>query len=307
MTGKIERLVNAPRPKIERAQVETSAKTAAVSRNAPAQNNAFTNEAPPQLGTTGTHLARSAQPDALWGGTDRRGNDPAELMKLTPAQQVAKLAELRAQRDELHAKILERVIALDKKWDSAPTATKADALKEYAQTSDQLDVGTRDELVQMIHQAEVAQHRIDRLRRNRDGLPPARLANPEMKAKRAALNAELRAARKEHKAAVTEATKVVDDKGLKVDRLAVTEQVIDPSAPKPESDKSLLGMVKSFFNISWVFSWLTQKGSASQAKKHEVELEQQIQLQLLQDHQKEQAAKREGIRELAIEAAARKR
>ena len=77
MTGKIERLANAPRAaQVERKQVESATKTAAVSRTSSAPKNAFSNESPAQVesGTTGTHLAQSARPDALWGGSEKRGS-----------------------------------------------------------------------------------------------------------------------------------------------------------------------------------------------------------------------------------------
>jgi hypothetical protein len=275
MTGKIERLVNAPRAKVERTQVETPAKTAAVSRPDATKKNAFSSDAPTQATAAngGTHVARSARPDALWGGGERRGPnlDPHQFDKLTPAQRTEKLTELRAQRDELQVKILERVIELDKKWNSAPTATKEEALTQYAENSEQVDPETAQELKQMLRQAQAAQRRIDRLTARREGMPPSRNATPETKARRAELARELREARKEHRAAVKEATAVVDEKGLKVDRLGVTEQVIDPSAPKKEEGTSLLGMVSNFFKFTWLSDFLMEAivdyGDRSSEKK----------------------------------------
>ena len=237
MTGKIERLPNAPRPKVERAQVETPSKTAAVTRNAPVQNTAFRTDEPNQVGAapTGTHVAMSARPDALWGGSDHHGFDQAALMRLSPTQQVEKLAELRAERGELQGKIIDRMKELDAKWETCSPETKLAALKTYAAKSDQLDPATRQVLNRMIRQAENAQGRIDGLKSRRDCMPPSRGATPEVKAERSELAAELRAARKDHKEAVKEATAVIDDKGLKADRLAVTEQVIDPNAPKADA------------------------------------------------------------------------
>ena len=284
-TGKIERPATAPRAKVERTQVETPAKTAAVSRNGLPQHNAFSNNGPSQIdsGGPGTHVARSARPDALWGGGPSGGQrgpnmDPHQFDKLTPAQRTEKLKELRATRDELQVKILERLVELDQKWNSAPTATKKEALEQYAQNSEQLDPETAEELNQMLRQAEVAQRRIDRLRSRRDGMPPARHANAETKRQRAELNKELREARKEQKAAVKEATAVVDEKGLKIDRLAVTEQVIDPSAPKQDSDKSLLGMVKNFFKFSWLSNFVMRtitdyKDHSSEKHVHEAAMQ----------------------------------
>lgn len=313
MSGKIERLATQARGKVERSQVETPAKTAEVSRNAPAVDNAFTNEGPSKLetGNGGTPLTRSARPDSLWGGPERRNADrslePAALMKLSPEQKVEKLAELQAQRDGLHVKILERVIELEAKWDKAPTGTKQEALEHYANNSDEVDPETRRELRQLIRQAQGAQHRIDRLKERREGMTPSRRANAQEKRERAELARELRAARKEQKEAVKDATAVVDDKGLKVDRLAVTEQVIDPSAPPAGSEKSLLGMVTSFFSLSWVCDWLGSKISASASKTQDDKIAEELHQHVLRSHQEEQADKREGLKQLALEVSLRKR
>ncbi len=308
MPGKIERpTTNAARPAVERAQVETPTKSAAVSR-APVAKNAFSAEGGPSTlgsGSAGTHVARSARPDALWGSgeeqRDRRINlDPHQFDKLTPGQRTERLEALKTQRDGLQVKILARVIELERKWDRAPTAIKEDALREYAETSEQLDPETRQELRQLVRQAEIAERRIDRLQSRRDDMPPARHANAETKRLRAELNKELRAARKEQKEAVKEATAVVDDKGLKIDRLAETEQVIDPSAPKKEGGSSLLGMVKDFFKFSWLTSWLMTKivdldDRGSIKASHEAQLQRE-----LADHQahQKQVENREAIKKL---------
>lgn len=284
MTGKIERLPNAPRAKVERTQVEAPTRTPTVSRNAPAQKNAFSSDGPAQIdaGNGGRHLARTAAPDALWGKApdDGPNMDPHQFDNLTPAQRTEKLKELRANRDELHMKILERVVVLDKKWNAAPTATKEEALAQYAENSEQIDPETAQELRQMLRQAHVAQQRINQLRDRRDGMPPARYATAETKKLRAELNKELRAARKEEKACVKEATAVVDDQGLKIDRLAVTEQVIDPKAPRASEPGSLMGMVKNFFKFTWLSDFIMTKivdykDRSSEKQVHEAALQRE--------------------------------
>lgn len=287
MVGKIERLNNAP--KVQTAKVETPAKTAAVARPEAATegSNEFSAQRPAVIesGGVGRHVAGSAQPDALWGNTAPKGlkpnMDPHQFDRLTPEQKTQRLAQLTETRDALQTKILDRVAQLDKQWNSASTATKEEALKHYAENSENLDPETRQEINQMLAQAAIAQRRIDRLESRRNGMPPSRNATPEEKARRAELNKELRAARKERKDAVKDATKVVDDKGLKIDRLAVTEQIIDPSAPKKEEGTSLLGMVKDFFKFDWMTKSLqamiqefkdysSDKNVAERAKAREV-------------------------------------
>lgn len=265
MPGKIERSPSSPRANnVERKQVETPSKTAPVSRGAVQHAFSTTGPGPVDAGAGGRHLARSARPDALWGANQaeasiaaqpRGAMDGRQFAKLTPAQRQEKLTELRAQRDALQVKILERVVELDKKWEKAPVGTKQDALKDYAETSEQLDPQTREELTQMVEQAEIAQRRIDRLVARREGMPPSRGADADTKRARSELAKELRAARAERRAAVKEATAVVDEQGLKIDRLAVTEHTIDPSAPKANEPGSLLSMVKDFFKFSTMINW----------------------------------------------------
>ena len=48
---------------------------------------------------------------------------------------------------------------------------------------------------------------------------------------------------------------VVDAVGLKVDRLATTEQIIDPAAPAQGSGGSLLDKIGRFFKLDWFFKY----------------------------------------------------
>ena len=258
MIGKIERPPVAAQPKVERtAPADAAAKVAPVAPR-PAVTASFTNSlaiasAPPD----GAHLPLSARPDALWGSpSGDNADDPAAIAAMSPAERTAKLAELQARKAEMQGKILDRVNDLEKKWESAPTATKAQALREYLEASQHLDPATRQQLRVKVEHAEACQKKIDHLQGKRAGLPPAREASPAMKAKRAELNKELRAARADQKTTGTAATKLIDDKGLKVDRLAVTEQVIDPSAPKAGSPDSLSGMLTDFFHLNWLTSFV---------------------------------------------------
>jgi hypothetical protein len=51
---------------------------------------------------------------------------------------------------------------------------------------------------------------------------------------------------------VRAATAVADEAGLKVDRLANAEQVLDANAPASGSGQSLLDKVKQFFELGWL-------------------------------------------------------
>jgi hypothetical protein len=259
MPGKIERPSAAPLPKVERAAAaEAPVKAAAVSAQRPAADNRFSKEIINAGGApAGSHVATTAAPDALWGAPRGNGDDAASIAALPPDQRAAKLAELQARKGEMQAKILARCTELEKKWEAAPPAEKEAALREYMRASRHLDPETRKQLMGKVDHAEQAHRRIDRLLEDRKDLPSSRHANAEEKAKRTQIAKELKAARREEKSNIKAATQVIDDAGLKVDRLAVTEQIIDPSAPKPGAAGSLLGMVKDFFSLNWLTSFVS--------------------------------------------------
>ncbi len=201
------------------------------------------------LTPSGEHVATSADPGALWGaGGAEEPESPelAEFKKMDPETQRAHLEALRGQRDVLTGQISERCARLDEKWKKLPPAKRREILRYYHRHSRRLDGATRRELNAALGDAELAQRRIDRLQERIKRLGPDK-RGPNA-ALRKEMSAELRKLRAEHSAAVKEATAVVDEKGLKVDRLAVTEQQIDPAAPK--GDKSLLSMVADWFGLS---------------------------------------------------------
>jgi len=177
----------------------------------------------------GTAVARSADPGALWGGGQAEADQA--FLALEPAQQQAELQALRAQRDELTQKIAERVGVLDQKWEQLPTFKKVEALREYRQRSTRLDPATRAEVDSLLEQAQARQKKINSLRAQAAKLGPARLGRgtPEQRHR---LAVQLAEARRLQKKEVKAATRVIDAKGLKLDRLRQTERLIDPGAPK---------------------------------------------------------------------------
>ncbi len=305
MPGKIDRQPVSPRPKLERAApAEPAAKVATPSGARPAVSTEFSAQVATGPAPAGSHVALSAQPDALWGGGGgRSSDDPAAIAALNPAERAAKLAEIQGRRDEMQAKIVSRVTELEKKWEAATPETKEAALHEYLDASRYLDPATRRELRGKLRNAEDAHQRIDDLLERREGLPPSRHCNAEEKAKRNALAKELKAARKEEKTEVKAATQVVDAAGLKTDLLAVTEQKIDPNAPKAGSPNSLMGMVTSFFSLNWLAGWVTVlvKTISDISDKKSRDREQAV-IKEIQNQQVDQrlAANREAMKMLTV-------
>jgi hypothetical protein len=230
---------------------------AATQAQAPVSQAGFTDMAttqPTVINAPGQHVAHSADPGALWGGAPAEGLETSpeieSFRKLTPDQMRAKLDELRGDRDQLTGAIQQRIGELDKRWGRMQNKTRARALGEYRGKSRHLDRRTGAELAVLVAAAEKAQAQIDSLNAQVKALPKdSKTSCPE---KRAQLARDLRAQRKALSQAVDQATQLVDTKGLKVDRLAETETIIDPSAAKKPESETLLGMVKKWFTLDWI-------------------------------------------------------
>lgn len=258
--------------KIERpTQVSTGSRAASVSRpkdaapaaqvaSAPAPTTtretpiaAFTGQAAPQkeLVPRAQPVSTSADPSALWGAPAPASSELSReaFAALPAAEQATQLQATRAERDLVEKEIATIVERLDKKWNHSRLVTRTGALKHYEREGRQLGGGRRRELRELVAKSEGAQKKIDELRARAAALPDTPEAKKEMAEIRGELARELRKARAEQSAAVKAATAIVDQEGLKVDRLAVTEQIIDPSAPKTGSGGSLLDKIARFFKL----------------------------------------------------------
>ena len=250
------------------AREEGSRSTApAASFNAPALPD------PGPLSPRGTHVPTTAEPGALWGERPSRHFDREAFARLPPAEREARVAEWEARRGELSHRIHDRVGSLDHRWRYMRVANKVRVIRAYQRKSRALDPETRAKVDVPLARAEAAQRKIDALQARVDRLS----RGPGQTALRNQLAAELKAAREEQSAAVAQAVKIIDDKGLKVDRLAETEQLIDPNAPPEGSGSSLLDTVYSWFQLSWqLFSAVTHvelSRTQDKQKKQERQLE----------------------------------
>jgi hypothetical protein len=217
-------------------------------------------------------VTRSADPSSLWGETAKpQALDVEAFQKLSPAEQKKQLQALRAERNQLSQEIAQRLEQLDVKWGRSRLVTRTEALREYQENTKHLEPGAKAELDALLDRSESSQRKINALRARIDRLPKTPEEKAAMKELRTELARELRRLRSEQSKVVKEATAVVDEQGLKTDRLAVTEQIIDPSAPAPGSGQSLLEKVARFFELDWFFNALQPMQSAAQSFTRDVE------------------------------------
>ncbi len=208
------------------------------------------------LAPRGEHVRGSADPGALWATPAPVGEqlDLQAFKKLSPADQQAALAKLEGERQSLRAQLDTRIGQLDRRWNTSRLSTRTEALREFQERAPGLDHPASAQLDDLVGRAEAAQRRINALRAKAATLDASPAAKQAHAAERQALAQALRAARKEQSTAVKVATATVDQQGLKIDRLASTEQIIDPTAPPPTSSTSLLGMLGGWFHLDWLFS-----------------------------------------------------
>jgi hypothetical protein len=261
-------------PKIERTtSLPATPKTQGVTRTQSTQSTPAATALPTSPGATfagqaptrelipaGKPVATSASPNALWGDQPKPVSlDRAAFEKLSPAEKKEVFSRCAEERNRVGQDIEQRVEQLDTRWKNSRLSTRTEALREYEENGQRLPPHRRRDLDRAVDRSESAQRKINELTAKIDQLPKTPEAKAEMKELRTQLARELRKARDEQSKAVKEATAVVDAEGLKVDRLAATEQIIDPSAPAPGSGDSLADKVVRFFQLDQFFSWAVSK------------------------------------------------
>jgi hypothetical protein len=264
MTTKIERTQSLPSTPKAQGVSRTQAPAAVDSgRPVMAQAPTFSEaEAKRELLPTGQHVTKSADPDALWGsGAPRRnrGPDVAEFKRLPPAERRAKFEAMRAERDQLKGEIQDRVGQLDRKWNYALLRKRTASLRDLQTKKPELSPDQAKRLDAALGAAEAAEKKVAVLAEKAKSFGPDSKTDPVQAAARKQLASELRKARAEQSEAVHAATAVIDEAGLKIDRLANAEQVLDKTAAPQGSGSSLWDKVTAFFDLGWVmksFSWL---------------------------------------------------
>lgn len=198
-----------------------------------------------------------------------------EFAKASVPMQKARLGELKVEKAALGTKIQDRAAALDARWQRSSVSTKTEALRQYHERSKLLDPVARKELSGLVKKSDEAQGKIDKLRENSDLLckPQSQSCTPEETKAANDLAGKLADARDAQAAVVEQATVGIDQKGLKIDRLAVTEDVIDPGCEaRGGIGESLLELVEKFANVSSMIDWIvTEFADQMKAKRDELD------------------------------------
>lgn len=290
---KIERTTSLPStPKASSVRSADASATAAVTTSQPNSQQAVATfagqtAAARELVPAGKPVATSASVDALWGEAKPKpvSMDHAEFKALSQSGKAEVCQQAITERNQVGREIGARVEQLDKKWKNSRLTTRTEALREYRDRSEHLSPRRRGDLDRAVARSDAAQKRIDELKAKAAALPNTPEAKAQMVELRKELARELRRARSEQSAAVKDATAVVDQEGLKVDRLATTEQVIDPNAPKPGSGDTLLEKVAHFFKLDEFISWVFSSNSGFKSVVNEFAKQTEVRgQQMKEDH-----------------------
>jgi hypothetical protein len=218
------------------------------------------------LKPTGAQVTMSADPGTLWGASPR-DEAVAQFRAMTPAERKDRLEQVTQQREQVRGQIGARVDELDRRWNQMRPHDQAKAMGEYERHSRQLDPETRRELRHLLRQADEHHARVETLQQQVQSLGTTKADKVE----KAELKKELKAAEKAETKVVQQAVQAVDDKGLKLDRLAETEKLIDPGFVGP----SLLSLIDKFVDLSWLvdtFQELLKPTPEEEQEKHDLEV-----------------------------------
>jgi len=165
------------------------------------------------------------------------------LSALPPSERAQQVQQLETKRDALRTRIQERVGVLDDKWRQMPPGNREACLRDYAARSKNLSPEQKAAVMQHVEAAKAARQRAGQLQQKVESLKaqhaePAAIAQAEKAAQ---------AATAQQTQAVDAAGKVVDDAGLKLDLLMLSEPAIDPGGM---SLGSLFDMFDEFFDVT---------------------------------------------------------
>lgn len=257
MATKIERPPSLPSTSraqaVSRTQPTSGVEVEARLSGAPAAPAFTEGDLRKELLPQGQHLTRSAAPEALWGAAPSRRSpfpDVAEFRRLPPEERVAKLEAMKAAREELKREIQDRVAQLDRTWRHAHLKTRTASLRDFEAKHPELTADQQQRFESALRAAEAAEAKVKALAEKAKAFGPESKKDPAQAEARRQLASELRKAREEQSKAVAAATAVIDEAGLKVDRLANAEQALDKNAPPPGSGRSLWDKIVSFFDFT---------------------------------------------------------
>lgn len=175
----------------------------------------------------------------LWGRGLFQRFDFAAFLSAPPAERKERLSALSQEKGALSQRITQRAEQLSERFDKLSPDEQQKALEFYRQRSTRLGGPRGRRLDEQLRRADGA--------RRRGGELEAKLRQARTPAERRKLLDELKTAKADQERALTEAKKDVDDAGLKLDRLATTESVVDPGGAT--GGFSLWSLLERF---SWV-------------------------------------------------------
>jgi hypothetical protein len=211
----------------------------------------------PVTGPDGKPTAKSADARELFQNKSFMSDKPPlsalVLKNLTPEQAKTKMAELQTKKAELETKIDGRAQELDQKWSRMRLCHRADALRGYMADSNSMSTEVKTNLQAALDKQDAVQAKIDGL-----AAQAKQNESPKDSDDRKALAAQLRAARRESSAAVKEATSTVDDAGLHIERLVMTEAKIDPTMGQNSKFGNMGALVGQYFETTFMMDTLNR-------------------------------------------------
>jgi hypothetical protein len=240
----------------------------------------------PVTGPGGKAVSTSATANALWGQAALTSANPplqAKMLKnLTPEQAQAKMVELKAKQAELGQRIDNRAKELDTEWAHTGNKKRCEILKGYMNGQNSLEPDTRGNLEAALQKTDACQASQDNLLAQAKTLPPSKGADAATQEARHEMAVKLWAARHATTDAVQTATQTIDQAGLKLERLASTEQAIDGGHSKYGQMSWLVGQYfetsfmmstlnKLFFSPALALTEALDKESKDAAKRHVIE------------------------------------
>jgi hypothetical protein len=204
----------------------------------------------------GAAVSNTASTGRLWGYEGMASSKPPlsaiTLKNLTPEQAKAKLAELEKRKEALALRIAGRQDELDHQWRTMVLTRRTDILKSYLKETSSLTHVQREKVEASIAKSETLNARIEELLAQIDTLlpqPNGKKGTPEQRHELAVLIWE---ARRQHQIAVDEGTASIDAAGLKLERLTVTENDIDPSGGASSPHGSMSALVGQYFEVCFM-------------------------------------------------------
>jgi len=176
----------------------------------------------------------------------------------SPDAQRVELVQLKAKREGLQGRVFGRVEALDKKWGETLPSTKVRALRHYERAPNHLPTKPKKEFDRLVTQSEKHESSIVSLKGELDTMCRPAECTPAEAAVREEVAGRLADERAAQKDVIITATGVVDDQGLKIERLAITEQIIDPDAPEVGFGDSLMSMLEDLMDLSALIDECTE-------------------------------------------------